>query len=60
MCWEAHEKELMIFAAEEYDAGASLQVIKHQLAITSSTHSMEGERRSPLTFFKFENVIKCL
>jgi hypothetical protein len=24
--WEAHEQELMNFAAEEYDAGASLHV----------------------------------
>jgi hypothetical protein len=58
-CWEAHEQELMIFSAEEYDAGASLQVIKHQPTNTSSAHSMEGERHNPLTFSNFENCIKC-
>jgi hypothetical protein len=40
----------MIFAAEEYDAGASLHVIKCQPTNTSSAHSMEGERRNPLVF----------
>jgi hypothetical protein len=43
----------MIFAAEEYDARASLHVIKHHPANTSNAYSMEGERRSHLTF-KFQ------
>jgi hypothetical protein len=52
-CWEAHEQELMIFAAEEYDAGASLQC--HQaLANQHIQHAFNGEeRRNPLTF-KFQ------
>jgi hypothetical protein len=58
--WEAHEQELMNFAAEEYDAGASLHVsqpasqsVKIQIAFKAE------ERRCP--HFDLElNVIKCL
>jgi hypothetical protein len=59
-CWEAHEQELMIFAAEEYDAGASLQVIKHQPTNTSK-HTFNGEERGTTLslFSNFENCIKC-
>jgi hypothetical protein len=58
--WEAHEKELMIFPAEEYDAGASLHAIKHQQCSTFKARSMERRGTSPLTFFKFElNEINC-
>jgi hypothetical protein len=55
-CWEAHEKDLMIFAAEEYDVGASLHVIKHQ---PTNMHSMERRGATlSLSNFKFEfNVL---
>jgi hypothetical protein len=49
----------MIFAAEEYDAGASLHVIKHQPTNTSSVHSIERRGATlSLSNFKFElNVL---
>jgi hypothetical protein len=49
----------MIFAAKEYDAGASLHVIKCQPASTSSMHSMERRGTTlSLSNFKFEfNVL---
>jgi hypothetical protein len=53
----AHEQELMIFLAEEYDAGASLQLSK----VPASQHIQhtfngERERRNPLIlkFLKFQ------
>jgi hypothetical protein len=48
-CWEAHEQELMIFAAEEYDAGASLQ----SSSASQPAHQARiqwRERHNPLTF----------
>jgi hypothetical protein len=42
--WEAHEQELMNFAAEEYDAGASLHVSQP----TTSVRAFKAEeRRNP-------------
>jgi hypothetical protein len=41
---EAHEQELMIFAAVEYDAGASLHA--NQSATSARTHSWLKRRRS--------------
>jgi hypothetical protein len=38
--WEAHEQELMNFAAEEYDAGASLHVSQPASQPRQRTHSM--------------------
>jgi hypothetical protein len=57
--WEAHEQELMNFAAEEYDAGASLHV-SQPASQPRQAHAFKAEeRRSP--HLKFElNVIKCL
>jgi hypothetical protein len=50
-CWEAHEKELMIFAAEEYDAGASLHVIKRQ----HTQRAFNGRREAQPSHF-FQNL----
>jgi hypothetical protein len=49
---EAHEQELMNFAAEEYDAGASLHVISQPANHVSEFKSRVEERRSP--HLKFE------
>jgi hypothetical protein len=38
--WEAHEQELMNFAAEEYDAGASLHVSQPASQPRQRIHSM--------------------
>jgi hypothetical protein len=57
--WEAHEQELMNFAAEEYDAGASLHVSQPASQPRQAHAFKVEERRNP--HLKFElNVIKCL
>jgi hypothetical protein len=43
-------KELMIFAAEEYDAGASLHIIKRQ----PTKCTFNGEERCNPLIFKFQ------
>jgi hypothetical protein len=54
--WEAHEQELMNFAAEEYDAGASLHDSQPAASHVSEFKSCDEERCSP--HLKFElNVI---
>jgi hypothetical protein len=56
---EAHEQELMIFAAEEYDAGASLHI--SQPASQPRQRACIQRLKRGATSFKFElNVIKCL
>jgi hypothetical protein len=55
-CWEAHEKELMIFAAEEYDAGASLQA-SYVPASQHIKHAFNGRREAqPSLFSNFEKL----
>jgi hypothetical protein len=55
---EAHEQELMNFAAVEYDAGASLHAAS-QPATSARMHSCAEREAQP--HFKFEiNVIECL
>jgi hypothetical protein len=51
--WEAHEQELMNFAAEEYDAGASLHV-NQPASQPTSAHTFNEERRSLISNLKFE------
>jgi hypothetical protein len=51
----AHEQELMIFPAVEYDAGASFPPQQCQHSSTSK-HIQEGERRQPSHFsLEFKN-----
>jgi hypothetical protein len=42
---EAHEQELMNFAAEEYDAGASLHVIQPTSQPATSARAFKAEER---------------
>jgi hypothetical protein len=54
--WEAHEQELMNFAAEEYDAGASLHVSQPASQPCQRMHSRL--KRGATLIFNFElNVI---
>jgi hypothetical protein len=48
--WEAHEQELMIFIAMEYDAGASLHLITCANRLTCVVHIRGRERCRPLIF----------
>jgi cytosine/adenosine deaminase-related metal-dependent hydrolase len=50
---EAHEQELMIFAAVEYDAGASLHAASQPAATSARTHSKAEGRRSLILNLKF-------
>jgi hypothetical protein len=47
--WKAHEQELMIFIAMEYDAGASLHLSTRQSYFTHGAH-LRKERHHPLIF----------
>jgi hypothetical protein len=53
-CWEAHEQELMIFAAEEYDAGASLQVINTSQPAHQARIQWRGEAQP--SHFQISNL----
>jgi hypothetical protein len=53
---EAHEQELMIFAAMEYDAGTSLHAAASQPATSARVHSSIEGRRNLISIFEF-NVI---
>jgi hypothetical protein len=44
--WESHEQELMNFAAEQFDAGASLH-ISQPASLTNEFRLHVKERRSP-------------
>jgi hypothetical protein len=44
---KAHEQELMIFVAVEYDAGASLHVSSQQLATSACMHSYAKREGQP-------------
>jgi hypothetical protein len=56
---EAHEQELMIFAAEEYDAGASLH-IRPASQLVMSREFKSCLKRGTTSFKIRMNVIKCL
>jgi hypothetical protein len=56
--WRAHEQELMNFAVEEYDAGASLHASHAPASQPTSAHTFnEEKRRQPSHILKFE--CKC-
>jgi hypothetical protein len=52
--WEAHEQELMNFAAEEYDAGASLHVSQPASQPRQRMHSRMKRGATFIFNFEFE------